>query len=393
MRRPVFGLAYIRHVNGYRFDGGRRLGVQDYMVKHVNIMGTRGVPARHGGYETFAAHLAPYLVGRGWGVTVYCQDDEGIDGLVDDWDGVERVHFVPKATGARGTMEFDAKTVRHVRKQPGVDLVLGYNTACFNIAQRLIGRKVAMNMDGIEWRREKWSLIGKAWFFLNEIIGANIANIPIADHPEIARHLKARSLRSIVTIPYGADAVYDAPKHPLSQFGLEPDRYMISIGRPVPENSILEIITAFSRKPRPIKLVVLGNYGDEPYQRACRQAASSDVIFPGAIFDAAIVQPLRFHAMAYVHGHRVGGTNPSLCEALGAGNAVIAHDNRFNRWVAGDRQFYFTDVDGCEAMIDTVLNGGEALAFARTDARRRHAEAFTWDRILGDYEAMLERLL
>jgi len=363
------------------------------MAKHLNIMGTRGVPANHGGYETFAAHLAPYLLKQGWSVTVYCQADDGVDGLIDDWNGVERIHFVPRSQGALGTMQFDARTVRHVLKRPGIDLVLGYNTACFNILQRLRGRKVAMNMDGIEWQRAKWSYPAKAWFFLNELVGTNLANVPIADHPEIARHLQSRSLRSIVTIPYGADAVEDAPVAPLAQFGLEPDRYLIVIGRPVPENSILEVITAFSRRPRGMKLLVLGKFGDDPYQQACRAAASNEVIFPGAIFNAAVVQPLRFHARAYVHGHTVGGTNPSLCEALGAGNAVIAHDNRFNRWVAGSDQLYFADVMSCEAVIEQALHNDARLAVARAGARARHAEAFTWDRILSDYETLLEGML
>lgn len=364
------------------------------MTRHLNIMGTRGIPARHSGYETFAAHLAPYLVGRGWGVTVYCQDDDGIDGRVDQWNGVERVHFVPRTKGTLGTMEFDAKTVRHVLKQPGIDLVLGYNTACFNIVQRLFGRKIAMNMDGIEWQRAKWGIGAKAWFYMNELIGGNIVNIPIADHPEMTRHLKPRTFRDITMIPYGADAVTDAPTAPLAAFGLEPGRYFIKIGRSVPENSILEIIRAFSRKPRGMKLVVLGHYRpDDAYHEACRHAASDEVLFPGAIFDDSIVQPLRFHAAAYFHGHTVGGTNPSLCEALGAGNAVIAHDNRFNRWVAGTGQFYFTDEDDCDRVIDAVIADPARLAGAGDAARARHAEAFTWTKILGDYEAMLERLL
>lgn len=364
------------------------------MKKHLNIMGTRGVPARHSGYETFAAHLAPYLVERGWGVTVYCQQDEGVDGAIDAWNGVERVHFVPRTHGTLGTMEFDAKTIRHVLKQPGIDLVLGYNTASFNIVQRLFGRKVAMNMDGIEWQRGKWGIGAKTWFYLNELIGGNIVNIPIADHPEMERHLRPRTFRRIAMIPYGADAVTSASVAPLARWGLEPDRYLIKIGRSVPENSILEIIRAFSSAPRGIKLVVLGPYRpDNSYHVACRQAASDEVVFPGAIFEDEIVQPLRFHARAYVHGHTVGGTNPSLCEALGAGSAVIAHDNRFNRWVAGQEQFYFSDETSLKAVIDRVIHDDVRVAEARAAARARHAALFTWDRVLADYERTLETLL
>lgn len=364
------------------------------MTKHLNIMGTRGVPAAHSGYEYFAAALAPYLVSRGWGVNVYCQDDEGEDGWEDDWNGVRRIHFVPRTKGTLGTMEFDAKCVKDVLKRPGIDLVLGYNTAAFNIVQRLVGRKVAMNMDGIEWQRGKWSFPAKAWFYLNELIGGNIVNMPIADHPEMERHLRPRTLRPITMIPYGADAVTDAPTEPLARFGVEPGRYFVKIGRTVPENSILEIIRAFSRSRRDAKLVVLGNFlPDNPYHVACREAASDEVIFPGAIFDHAIVKPLRFHARAYFHGHTVGGTNPSLCEALGAGNAVIAHGNRFNRWVAGEGQLYFENEDQCDAAIRELLSSDTRVEQARLAARARHAEAFTWPIILSAYEEALSGLI
>lgn len=372
--------------------------VDSSMKKHLNIMGTRGVPGRHSGYESFASHLAPYLVERGWGVTVYCQDDPGVDGRVDGavdlWKGVERVHFAPRTSGTLGTMEFDARTVRHVLKQPGIDLVLGYNTAVFNIVQRLWGRKVAMNMDGIEWIRAKWSFPAKAWFWINEVIGGNIVNLPIADHPEMERHLRPRTFRDITMIPYGADAVTDEPVAPLAAYGLEPGRYLVKICRSVPENSILEVIRAFSREPRGVKLVILGHYlDDDAYHVACRRAASDEVLFPGAIFDEAITKALRFHARAYVHGHTVGGTNPSLCEALGAGCAVVAHDNRFNRWVAGPDQLYFTTEDACDAAIRTVLGDDARLARAKAAARRRHAEAFTLPLVLGAYERALETLL
>lgn len=363
-------------------------------MKRLNIMGTRGVPATHGGYEYFAAHLAPYMVERGWQVTVYCQDDAGEDGLVDEWRGVERVHFVPRLQGTAGTMEFDWKTVRHVLRRPGVDLVLGYNTAVFNLVQRLAGRKVAMNMDGIEWQREKWSLPGKIWFFLNELAGANLSNLPIADHPEMHKHLRPRSLRRrIATIPYGSDLVTEASEAPVRALGLEPGRYLVKIARAVPENSVLEIIRAFSSQHRWATLVVLGRYeAGNAYHDACRAAASEEVLFPGPIFEPERVQALRFHARAYLHGHTVGGTNPSLCEALGAGNAVIAHDNRFNRWTAGPDQIYFSDVASCSAAIDRVLNDDAFRDSARAGARRRHAEAFTWPAILSAYEAELEAL-
>ena len=363
---------------------------------HLNILGIRGIPAAHGGFESFAAKLAPYLVKRGHSVLVYCQADEQNQGQStweDEWEGIRRVHFVPRRRGALGTMEFDAACVRDVIDRPGIDLVLGYNTAVFNAAERLKRRRIAMNMDGIEWKRDKWSLPAKAWFFLNELAGANICDVPIADHPEIARHTQRRSLRKAVMIPYGADAVLSAPEDPLRSLGLVSDRYCISIARVEPENSILPIVRAFSASRRGMKLVVLGRLEeDNAYHRKVRGAASDEVIFPGAIYDLPTVQALRYHARAYVHGHTVGGTNPSLVEALGAGNAVIAHDNRFNRWVAGESHFYFADETQLSAVFGSILADDAEVSTARNAARVRHAEAFTWDRILREYERVLAEL-
>lgn len=366
------------------------------MIRQLNIMGTRGVPGAHGGYETFASRFAPYMVERGWRVIVYCQDDDGtLDGTEDDWEGVRRVFFSPRSAGALGTMQFDARCVRDVLRRPGIDLVLGYNTASFNLVQRLRGRRVAMNMDGIEWKRDKWSPMGKAWFFLNELAGSGFSNLLIADHPEIERHLRPRAFgRPIVMIPYGADAIDHADTEPVTELGLEPGRYMVKIARAAPENSILEVIRAFSRRPRGYQLAVLGKFeAGNGYHEACREAAGPEIIFPGTVFEQRRVQALRFHARAYIHGHKVGGTNPSLCEALGAGNAVIANDNRFNRWTAGSEQLFFDNEDACDQAIQRLIDDDACRAALSAAARRRHAEAFTWPGILASYEEAMTELL
>src|SRR5262249_40163062 len=147
---------------------------------------------------------------------------------------------------------------------------------------------------------------------------------------------------------------------------LSPQNYLISIARIEPDNNILCLVRAFSRKPRHARLVVLGSFAeDNDYHRAVRAAASDEVSFPGAIYDRSIVQALRFHARAYCHGHTVGGTNPSLVEALWCGNAILAHRNRFNLWTAGDEQFFFADEDECDQLIDRILLDDVAVARAK----------------------------
>ncbi|MCA0044093.1 DUF1972 domain-containing protein [Celeribacter litoreus] len=363
---------------------------------HLNIIGTRGVPAAHGGFETFADHLSRYLVKKGWSVNVYCQDDDALfsEGEQDVWEGVTRTHFQVKRSGPVGTMEFDLKCVKHVLKEPGIDLVLGYNTAVFCLLERFKGRRILMNMDGIEWKRTKWGIVPKVWFYLNELIGANLAHVPIADHPEIANHVRARCFKTPVMIPYGSDEISSAPSKCLETYGLESDRYFVSIARIEPENSILELVQGAASLPDGFKMMVLGKFDPEnAYQNAVKATAGPNVVFPGAIYEPEIVQALRFHARGYIHGHQVGGTNPSLVEALGAGNAVLAHDNKFNRWTAGAEQFYFSNAEDAAQQIIRMCNDSDAVATAQAAARCRHRENFTWDHILGTYEkALLEQV-
>jgi len=360
-------------------------------LKRIRILGTRGIPAAHGGFETFAEYLSLYLVAKGWHVVVYCQDDGTAPVFTDTWQGVERVHIPVAQQGPKGTIVFDWKATVHAAKHKDLCLTLGYNTAVFCALLRLKGIPNLINMDGIEWSRAKWGKVAKSWFWLNDWAGCWLGNHLVADHPQIKVHLESRVAGSkITTIPYGAEAVTSAPVEPVQALGLEPGSFLTVIARAEPENSLLEIVQGFSAKPRGLQLVVLGNYQDSnAYDRAVKAAASAEVRFVGAIYDKAVVQALRFHSAAYVHGHQVGGTNPSLIEALGAGNAVMAHDNRFNRWVAGDGAVYFDGVDGFARCMDELQANPATLDALRQHGQRRFAEAFTWPDVLEQYEELL----
>ncbi|MGZ5841881.1 MAG: DUF1972 domain-containing protein [Xanthobacteraceae bacterium] len=364
---------------------------------HVLLLGTRGIPAAHGGFESFAEKLALFLVERGWRVTVYCQHDvkhvtERFSS--DTWCDIERVNVQVAHGGAAGTIEFDWHSTRHAAAQDGVCLVLGYNTAIFLPLLRAKAKNILINMDGIEWKRPKWSPPVRLWFYLNEWIGAWLGHRLIADHPAIADHLATRRPRGATAmIPYGGDEVTAASTTPVTALGLVPGQYLVSIARLEPDNNILTMVEAFSRRRRGAKLIVLGMLdANNPYHAAIKAAASDEVVFAGAIYDKAIVQALRFHARAYCHGHTVGGTNPSLVEALWCGNAVLAHRNRFNQWTAGLEQFFFSDTDECARMIDRILTDDVAVARAGRAARLRAAADFNWTDILLQYEHELARL-
>jgi len=357
---------------------------------HIRILGTRGVPSQHGGFETFAHDLSLFLTAHNHEVTVYCQRESGIRVTEDMWEGVRRVH-IPAGAGALGTMQFDWASVRHACTEKGVALTLGYNTGIFNYLLRWHKIPTVMNMDGIEWKRAKWSAAHRAWLWLNELAGAKASDHLVADHPEISLHLQRHSSPSkISVIPYGAHALMSASTRPLERFGVDSKNYYLLIARPEPENSIIEIVRGFSRKRRREQLVVLGDYSPSiQYQRHVIEVASPNVKFVGAVYDREIVKSLRYHAKAYIHGHRVGGTNPSLVEALAAGNAVIAHDNRFTRWVAGDRARYFDGSEQLAEILDSIEADPIPLRAMEQASRVRHLQLFEQERVLAAYEELL----
>ncbi|MRW86253.1 DUF1972 domain-containing protein [Pseudoduganella sp. FT26W] len=367
------------------------------MKKTVRILGTHGVPAAYGGFETAAENIALFLVRKGWRVIVYCQT-KGSGPIVEDvWRGIERVSIPVETDGWKGTSQFDLKSIKHAcRSSKDLCLTFGYNTAVFNTLQRIKGIPNVINMDGIEWSRARWGWMKQTILYVNERIGCYVGNHLIADHPEIEKHLLTRApQRKVSTLTYGADPVTSAPEEAVRALGLEPGSYFNLIARPIPENSILEMVQGFSAKRRGCKLVILGKYQPEldDYHREVLAAASDEVVFPGAIYDPAVVQALRFHSLAYVHGHTVGGTNPSLVEAMAATNAVIAHDNVYNRWVAQGAAVYFSDAASFGACVEQLLTSPETLATLRANSKRRFFEEFTWEHVAGQYEQLLLRYL
>jgi glycosyltransferase involved in cell wall biosynthesis len=366
------------------------------MKKTVRILGTHGVPAAYGGFETAAENVALFLASRGWRVIVYCQLDGTGPIREDTWHELERVLIPIDIEGWRGTSKFDLLSIRHACKSHDLCLTFGYNTAIFNVLQRIKGIPNVVNMDGIEWSRSRWGFFRQAILYTNERIACWVGNHLIADHPEIEKFLLTRApRRKLTTITYGADPVAERPATAAVSRGLEPGRYLTLICRPIPENSIAELVKGFSRKPRGYKLALLGEYtpDEDHYHRLIVESASDEVVFLGAIYDKAEVEALRFHSAAYLHGHTVGGTNPSLVEAMAAGNPVIAHDNAYNRWVVENGAVYFSTEDDVADRLDEILTSPTRLEQMSAASLRRYEAEFTWERVAGQYEQLLLRFL
>ncbi len=361
------------------------------MNRKLLILGTRGIPANYGGFETFAERLSIYLVSRGWEVTVYCQVN-GQKHLKKKWRGINLVYIPTQNNSAFNTIIFDYQSTIDALKEEGIILVLGYNTAIFSILYWLKKRVSIMNMDGMEWWRSKWNLMHKLWLFFNERCGAIFSNYLIADHPQIKKHLTSYvSPRKIKVIPYGTEQVTKVDESWLKAYQLIANQYILVIARPEPENSILEIVSAFSSRKWGMKLVILGRYLPQtvPYHQKVMQAASDEVIFAGPIYEKEIVNTLRFYTCLYIHGHTVGGTNPSLVEALAAGSPILAQDNAFNRWVAGDKAHYFLDQTDCLQELKQLLYDTNELERMKIASIARYWEQFSDNGDLKAYEKLL----
>jgi glycosyltransferase involved in cell wall biosynthesis len=362
------------------------------MNKHrLLILGTRGIPGSHGGFETFAERLALYLARKGWRITVYCQSDE--DKLsYSIWQGINLVHIPVPKDNSFWSIWFDFKAASHAVKQEGLILTLGYNTAVFSLLYRLSNRVNLTNMDGMEWWRKKWNAIEKSWLYLNERCAVWFSTYLIADHPQIKRYLRTEVLTSkpIAVIPYSAKIVTKADETLLNKYNLVRQKYALVIARPEPENSILEIVSAFSQKPRNIPLVVLGKYlpQENSYHQKVLASASDEVMFVGGIYDQEVVKALRYYTSLYFHGHQVGGTNPSLIEAMSAGSPVLAHNNPFNSWVAGKSAVYFQDTADCDAKLTQLLDNPLKLEAMKQSSIARYRAEFADDQDLKAHEQL-----
>lgn len=360
----------------------------------VRILGTHGVPAAYGGFETAAEHIGLHLAGKGWRVIVYCQVPGTGSIQTDRWKELERVLVPESREGWLGTASFDLTCIRHVLAEAGPDdvcLTFGYNTGIYNVAQRLHGIPNVINMDGMEWTRRRWGLLRQGILLANERAAGAVGTVLVADHPRIARYLRRHfGSRRVRTIAYGAYPMSGAATEPVRRLGLDAGQFATMICRPLPENSCLEIIQAWSARPRPIPLVVLGAFDrSDKYGAEVLDAAGEDIRFFGAIHDQDVVTSLRFHSRLYLHGHTVGGTNPSLVEAMAAGNAVIAQNNVYNRFVAGVGNRYFDGASDLAQLLDLLLEDKQSLSAMGEFSRRRHRDHYTWLQIGDEYEAAL----
>ncbi len=359
---------------------------------NLAIIGSRGFPSTYGGYETLVRHLARDWTARGHTVTVYCRvRDEGRR----DWvtEDVRCIWTPGWESKSLSTLSFGATA--HVDAAfRGYDATLVLNVANGFFLPMLRARNVpiAVNTDGVEWERGKWGRVARRVFRVGARITARYADVLIADSEAIAAVWRREFGVESIFVPYGAPVIEHPSSERVDALGLTRGRYVLAVARLIPENNVDLIVDAVDALPRRPTLVVVGSANfTSPLELRLRHADRSGALrWLGHVSDQELLTQLWANAGVYVHGHSVGGTNPALLQALGAGAPTLALDTPFNREVLRrDEQLFPHGTEPLAARIAAVLDDPNLQANFSSHGRAVVRENYDWSDVSSRYIAAL----
>lgn len=360
----------------------------------VALIGTRGVPAQYGGFETAVEEVGKRLAARGHRVVVYCRGDRETQtgSPPSTYEGMELVHLPALRRRSLETLTHTGLSVAHLlRHRTEVAVVFNAANAPWLPALRAARIPVATHVDGLEWQRSKWGGAGRRYYLAAEKLAVRWSDALIADAPGIAAYYLEKFGVGSEEIAYGAPQV-NGRSGRLSELGLSDQGFHLCVARFEPENHVDLIVEGYRRSSATLPLVVVGSapYADE-YTKLVHQQADDRVRFLGGVWDQELLDALYAGALSYLHGHSVGGTNPSLLRAMGAGAAIEGFDVVFNRDVLGQAGRFFTDASD----VATLIEDSEADPLAareRGERARARASEYDWDDVTDRYEVLCRSL-
>ena len=360
----------------------------------IALMGSRGIPARYGGYETLMEELAPRLAGAGFDVTVYCRSHYTPRHL-KRYRGVDLAVLPTLRTRHLDTPVHTLLSGLHSIGR-GFDAALVVNGAnvLFLPLVHLGGTPTALHVDGIERQRGKWGRLGRAVYRLAERLACFVPDVLVTDAEVIREYYRERHGVDSEVIAYGVDPVTPEGRETLEELGLEGGRYFLYVSRFEPENNPHRVAAAYRGASGGLPLVMVGGapYA-ERFITSFREGADPRILFPGPIYGDGYRQLLA-HAAAYVHATEVGGTHPALVEAMGYGNCLLVNGTPENREVAGDAAWYFeaSEPATLTALFDRVREQPERARRLARRAAERAAERYSWERVAERYARLFEAL-
>ncbi len=359
----------------------------------IGIIGTRGIPNYYGGFEECAQQLAVRLVGKGHKVWVYNSHLHPYS--QKSFEGVEIIHkYDPEhKVGTFGQFVYDLNCIIDSRwRRFDIILMLGYTSS--SIWQRFLPSKpvVITNMDGMEWRRSKYSPKVQQFLRRAEKWAAKGSSLLIADSKVIEEHLNRLYKTQIIHIAYGAQKFKNPDEEVLQKFGVEPYSYNLVIARLEPENNIELVLAGIQKSQSQRVTLVVGNHETEYGQYLKNTYRDSRIRFIKGIYNKLHITNLRYYCHVFFHGHSVGGTNPSLLEAMACSSMICAHDNPFNREVLGDNATYFLDLNDIANAADLMERNSIQKEKIKANLQKIK-DTYNWDLVTDQYELVFQQAL
>jgi glycosyltransferase involved in cell wall biosynthesis len=355
----------------------------------IALLGTRGIPASYGGFETFAEELSVRLVERGHHVTVYCRSNHS----ESTYRGVELAYIPTIRHKYFDTIAHTGLSTFHsLKKQFDVILYCNAANAVFTWMPRLFGTPTALNVDGLERHRKKWNQLAKNWYLLSEWLSTWCCTEVVTDAARIREYYFERYGKDSTFIPYGAETGKVAGCETVTRLGLEPGRYFLYVSRLEPENNALLVREAFERVKTDMKLAIIGSapYAAE-YIRRVRATNDARILIPGAIYGEGYKE-LQSHCFAYIHATEVGGTHPALIEAMGRAAMVLYLSTPENDEVAGDAGIPFEPETLVEKLQWAAGVTGQERCRWGCAAQKRVQDLYSWDAVTDVYERLFSQM-
>jgi glycosyltransferase involved in cell wall biosynthesis len=370
----------------------KRAIIEIYGMK-IAIVGTRGIPNFHGGFEQFAEYFAKYLVEQGHEAYVYNSSLHPYK--KDNWNGVSLIHKPDPEDkiGTVGQFIYDFNCILDSRSRNfDVILQLGYTSS--SVWNWLFPKSsvIITNMDGLEWKRSKYSTKVQKFLKVAEKLAINHSDVLIADSVGIQSYLQSEYKVSSEFIAYGVLTENEYKDEALDSYDLKANQYNMLIARMEPENNIEVILDGVANCDSPKKFLVIGKVENEFGKYLVEKYKENDtILFLGAIYDLPILNSLRNSSDLYFHGHSVGGTNPSLLEAMASNTLICAHDNIFNKSILKDKAFYFENSEDVTKVLSKVIKS-DYQSFV-SDNYKKVVNEFNWEIINHQYlDVMIKAL-
>lgn len=360
----------------------------------IGILGTRGIPNHYGGFEQFAEYLSVGLVEKGHQVWVYNSSSHPYQDSM--WNKVNLIHCKDPEDkmGTVGQFIYDLNCIRDAKHRDfDILLQLGYTSS--SVWAKWLPKKAAIltNMDGLEWKRSKYNSWVKKFLKIAEKWAIHSSDVLIADSIGIQAYIQEAYQKPSVYIPYGTHIPEKFDSATLKKYRVEPENYHMLIARMEPENNIEMILDGYVKSMSDKPFLVVGSTGTPFGKHLVEKFKSVGLIrFIGGVYDSDELDDLRYFSHLYFHGHSVGGTNPSLLEAMGTQARIAAHNNPFNRAILQDQAFYFSSPEEVAEVVGNALNKTNGVQWKAQNLSKVRAD-FNWPRIVDQYLELFENQL